>query len=317
MRSGFKLVQRIVILFSVLFLINTLDVEASVSRPNLQSVDWRTGELQVCWSDLYTADEFSIMRLWVTTHETQDNFYMHETWLADEESGCYISKYFENGQSVWFYVDVLHAITGEKSERSYILKQTPPITAYIINWPDMFQDLIQALEDSNQNMQDYLDGLVTPSPQAMNDLQNALNNLANTLGIGNVNNAGNQLQNGLGNIANNLQPPLNFNDGNGTFTGGSNPNQLPYNNNNTGNTGNQNSSNLTYPNVDDGTMNDFSFRIPYMVDQNGNFIYIKLFTDEQLEKMKWLDAALKIAEAIIYIFDAFYLLSRFAPQFKS
>lgn len=306
----------IVILLLAFFLLPTLSVEAAPTRPILQETDWRTGELQICWIGTDTAATGQVMRLWIATHASDGQYELYESWpiYEGDQEGCRIVKYLENGQSVWYYVDILDTLTGEKSPQSNALKQTPPITAFIINWPDMFKDLIDALQKMNDDMKDYFNDLLTPSDQAMQDMQDALNNLANSVGAGQAGNAGNQMQNGFNDVQNGMRPPIGVDDGNGTFTGGSTGSNLPSDNQDHSN---GNGMDLVAPNPDSGTDNEMTIRIPYMVDMRGELVYLKILTDEQMEKMKWLNLIRTIAAAIIFIMFGIWLVSRFSPQLKS
>lgn len=319
-RNGFPLLSKsqrqvIVILLLAFFLLPALSVDAAPSRPIVTTSDWRTGELEVCWTGVTDARTGYAMRLYVATHETDGAYELYESWpiYEGDEAGCYISKYHFNGQSIWYYVQVHDVLTGEVSERSNIYKQTPPITAYIINWPDMFKDLIDALEKSNKDMQDFLEGLVTPSDQAMQDLQDAINGLKDAVGAGQAGNSGNQIQDGFDGVQNGMRPPIGVDDGDGTFTGGNSGSNLPSDNQTIG----DGDLNLNVPNPDSGTPNEMTIRIPYMVDMQGQLVYMQLFTDEQMEKMKWLNLIRTLAGAIIFIMFGIWLVSRFSPQLKS
>lgn len=174
----------------------------------------------------------------------------------------------------------------------------------------MFSDLVNALQAMNQDLMEHLDGLMTPSQSAMDDLRDSIDGLKDALGVGSAVGAGNQLSTGLDGISNGLAPPIVNDDGDGTYTGGKTGSNLPFPNQ-PGNSG------LISPNLDSGTDTVLTMRIPYGVDMQGNLLYVKLFTEEQMEKMKWLGLLRTLAAATIYIIFAFWLVTRFSPQLKS
>lgn len=307
-------------MFLAFFFLNIVSVEAAPSRPIITESDWRTGELEVCWTGVTDAKLGYAMRLYIATNASDGNFELYESWpiYEGDSEGCHISKYHFNGQSIWYYVQIHDVINDEFSPKSNTYKQTPPITAYIINWPDMFKDLVDAINNANKNLTDHLDNLFTPSDQAMKDLQDAIDGLKDAVGAGSANNAGGQIQNGLDDIQSGMKPPIGVDDGNGTFTGGSSGSNLPYPNQTVPvPNGNGSSTDLEFPNPDSGTSNELTLRIPYGIDMQGNLIYMQLFTNEQMEKMKWLNLIRGIAGAIIFIMFGMWLVSRFSPQLKS
>lgn len=283
---------------------------AAPSAPVLVDAQWRTGEIEVSWTG---AQPGTTMFLYTTTHKDAGEFTLHDVWPVYTSIGSYITKYIENGQTVWYYVRLYDPDTQEWSPPSNTYKITPPITAFIINWPEMFADITATIMDANQQLKDHLDGLFTPSDQAMSDLVGALNNLKNALGAGSASNAGGQLQSGLNGLQPGMHPPIGVDDGDGTFTGGKTGGNMPFTPGNNSGGG----LNLQGPNPDSGTSNELTIRIPYGVDMQGNLLYVKILTDEQLEKMKWLNLARNIAGSIIFIMFAFWLVYRFSPQLKS
>lgn len=287
--------------------------------PTLGETDWRTGEIEIAWSGVTPGNAII---LYVRTYK-QTSFTAFDTWTAETSSGSYIVKPFENGQTVWHYIVQVDHDTGLISDPSWIGKQTPPITAFIINWPDMFRelsneleqlndDLKQKLTDLNDNLKGHMDKLATPSPAAIADLQNAINNLKDAVGVGTAQNVGNVITGGFDNMLPGMKQP-GVDDGNGTYTGGSTGSNLPFPPKNNSDPG----MNLTSPDLDTGTDTEFTMRIPFGIKQDGSLWYIKLFTAEQMEKMKWIFLLRSIAVGIIYIMFAVYLVYRFAPQLKS
>jgi hypothetical protein len=288
------------------FLLYATTVHAAMPAPVLGESEWRTGEIEVCYSGVVPG---ATILLYTKTYK-DSNFVAHDAWTAGAAAECYVSPYFENGQTVWHYIVQVDPATAEQSPPSNTGRQTPPITAYIINWPDMLGDLAGMINDFNESIQDKLDSLATPSDQAMDDLSAAIDNLSNAIGIGAVNNAGNAISGGLGQVSAGLSPPAVVDDGNGTFTGGSTGGQLPFPNQSNG-------QGLIAPNPDSGTDTELTMRIPYMVDMQGNLVYMKLFTAEQMEKMKWLGLLRTLAAATMFILFGFWLSTRFSPQLKA
>lgn len=281
---------------------------AETPAPIVVVSDWRSGEIEVAYKNVIPG---ATIKLFIRQHD-MDDFMFWDTWVAETSEGSHITKYIENGQTVWYYITQIDPVTNIESSRSNIYRVTPPITAFIINWPEMWGEMTSFFEQLNMNIVNKIEQMFTPSDQAMQDLMDAIDNLKGSLGMGSVENAGGQLQDGIGNVIGGLNPPIVVDDGEGTFTGGSSGGNLPFPNQNTGG-----GINIEYPNPDSGTNNELTFRIPYGVDMNGEFLYLKIFTDEQLEKMKWLGLLRTLAAATMWILFAFWLVSRFAPILKS
>lgn len=290
------------------FLLASQIANAAPSQIILNQTDWRTGELEVSYSNAVPGN---LMQLYVADYRDPDNYKLSDWWVANAAEETHISQFFENGQTLHYYVIQMDPATSEESPPSNILKQTPPITAFIINWPDMLNNLKDALQESNDYMADKLEGLTTPSQQAMDDLKNSVDELKEALGAGQANNAGSSLNNAINNGQSGMKPPIVTDDGNGTYTGGQTGGNSPFPNKPSGPGGE-----LTSPDLDSGTDTELTMRIPYMVDMNGQLVYMKLFTQEQMEKMKWLGLLRSLAAATIWIMFAFWLVQRFTPQMK-
>lgn len=244
----------------------------------------------------------------------EESFGVHDVFIAPSDSGCKEIPYFENGQTVWYYIEQTNPNTGESSNKSNTYRSTPPITAYIINWPDILQDL----KDLNNELIKAIEGLFKPSDQAMSDLQDSINDLKDALGVSSAEQVGNDLTSGLESTIGGLSPAGIVDDGNGTFTGGSTGGQLPFPNQTIGDgSGGAGGISLESPNPDSGTDTELTMRIPIGINLDGSLYYIKLFTKEQMEKMKWLGLIRTLAAATMYILFAIWLVSRFAPQLKS
>lgn len=288
------------------FLLLTSTVSAAPAAPVLLETPWMTGEIQTCYSGIVPGNTII---LYTMTIANPNQYMATDTWSEPNSAGCHVTRPFQNGQTVWHYIVQVDPNTGEISPQSNLGKQTPPITAYIINWPDMLKDLQNALSNLGQSINDHLDKLETPSDQAINDLKNAIDGLKNAVGAGQAQTVGNNVVNGIQQAQQGMKPPIVKDDGNGTYTGGSGGLKLP-------NTTSTNSLGLQVPNVDEGTDTELTMRIPYMVDMQGNLVYMKLFTKEQMDKMKWLGLLRDLATAAIWIMFAFWLVQRFSPAMK-
>lgn len=293
-------IRRAVLAALFVFFLSLARSAAAADAPlQLQETDWRTGEIEV----KYTGATIGYMMvLYAATYDSEGDFQPIDSWTIYATDESHITSYLQNGQSIWYYVRMV-----DPASLDYVtsnrLKQTPPITAFIINWPDMLKDLDAMINNA-------LNNALKPSDAAMDDLQDAINGLKDAVGAGGAQNAGNQLQDGINQGQSGMRPPIVHDDGNGTYSGGSTGGNLPQNPT-TGDSG------LVYPNPDSGTPTDMTMRIPYGVDMQGNLLYVQLFTKEQMEKMKWLDVLRQLCVATIWIMFAVWLVVRFTPQFKS
>lgn len=306
--------RRSLVLACVLFVIVGLlpmRVGAAVDKPIVLETEWRTGEIHVSYTGVPAG---YVVGFYGATHETPDDYRQLDLWVEDG-TGSHTVKFLENGQTVWFYLVAIHPITGETSPTSNAFRQTPPLTAYIINWPDMFADMTgmnqaiidainganQSLKDhiaaENQALKDFAQSLVTPSQSSMDNMKSAVDNLKNAVGVGAAETAAGQLTAGFNDIANNGLPKIVQDDGIGTYTGGSTPGQLP-------------------PLV--GTANEATWCITYGVNAfNGNEpLKACLFTDEQMEKMKWWSVVYDAISVVPWILLGVWVVQRFTPQFK-
>lgn len=275
-------------------------------KPVLTETKWRTGEIEICWANVKAGN---MLTLYLRTFK-QTTYIAHDSWIAETSAGCYMTQFYENGQTVWHYVKAYDQDTDTWSEASEEARQTPPITAYIVNWPDMFNQLTDLMTGLNDDMKNHLDKLFTPSDQAVNDLKNAVDGLKNSVGVGTVNQIGNDLQTALQGAQNGMRPPAVTDDGVGTYTGGSTGGKLPFE-------PKTNGMGLSAPDPDSGEETEYTIRFPYMVDMQGQLKYFKIFTKEQMEKIKWFGFLREIAGNVIWVMSGFYMLRRFAPQFKA
>lgn len=285
-------------------------VMAAPAAPKLLEADWRTGEINVCYSGVTPGN---VVYVYAAKWDKPFDYVPVDFWVSEVAEGCHVTKFFENGQSVWYYIKQMDDdLQFSPASNSY--KQTPPITAYIINWPDMMSDLMNGMKDLNDALIESLENLAKPSDSAMNDLKDAIDGLKNAVGAGQVGQIGGGLNNGLDGIKNGLNPPAVVDDGNGTYTGGNTGGQLPSKPITGAPIGG--GDGLEYNDPNSGTSNDLTFSLPYGVDMQGNLLYVKILTNEQLEKMKWLAVVRTLAEATLYILFAFWLVTRFSPQMK-
>lgn len=315
--SKIKTLKRGLLTAVFAFFILTSSVSAAPAAPVLGQTDWRTGEIETCWSGV-TPNNTII--LYAKTY-SNPSYHAVDSWTAPTESGCYISKPFENGQTVWHYIVQVDPNTGEVSPSSNEGKQTPPITAYIINWPDMFNDLKGALQDMFNNLNNHLDQLFTPSQPAIDGLKNAVNNLQDKIGAGQAISTGTDIQNSINNVQNNLYPPGIQDDGTSTFTGGPGGAKLPQGNisltppNGSGGTGPVGT--LSAPNCDDGTDTPLTVEFPIGMKPDGTLLKCKIATQEQFDKYPWLRLVRDCASAALWILFGIWLVQRFAPSFKT
>lgn len=274
--------------------------EAAAPAPRLLETDWRTGEIEVKYTG---ATQGYMMVLYAATHESEGDFQPIDSWTIKESEESHITSYLENGQSIWYFVRMVNPADTSEYVTSNRLKQTPPITAFIINWPDMLKDLDAMINNA-------IEKAMTPSQQAQDNLKDALDNLKDAVGAGSGSNAGNQMQDAINQGQNGMSPPIVKDDGNGTYTGGSTGGKLPQD----PTTG---SGGLSYPNPDSGTATEMTIRFPYGVDMQGNLLYVQIFTKEQMEKMKWWDVVRTLAGVTVWIAFAVWLVQRFTPQLKA
>ncbi|WP_036720549.1 hypothetical protein [Paenibacillus sp. JCM 10914] len=275
-------------------------VDASAPTPSLRllTTDWRTGELEIAYENAISGYTIEV---YAATHDSAGSYQKIDSFTASGSSGSHITSFLENGQSIWFYIALIGP-DGSRISRSNTQKQTPPITAFIINWPDMLKDLDAMINNALINA-------LKPSQQAQDDLKNALDGLKDAIGGNSANNAGKGLQDAVDNAQGGMRPPIVRDDGRGTYDGGNTGGKLPQDPT-TGDGG------LVYPNPDSGTPTELTMCLPYGVDMQGKLLKACIFTAEQMEKMKWLDVLRQLCGATIWIMFAIYLIQRFTPQLK-
>jgi hypothetical protein len=295
--------KKIGLLTTVLFFLITTSVFANPSAPTVTETKWETGSLNVCYEGVTPG--YTII-LYSTNYKTGDSYTARDTWTASSGTECHMSLYFENGQTVWYYIVQVEPDTGLISPQSNITRQTPPITAFIINWQDMLKDL----QAEFQKINDSINNQLKPSDGAVQDLQDAVDGLKDAVGAGEAEKIGSDIKNGLDSGQGGMKPPAVTDDGNGTYTGGSGGFHLPNIGTKTDDLG------LVSPKTCEGTDNDVSFSIPYGVDFQGNMLCVKLFTQEQLDKMKWLGLVRTLASATLWIMFGMWIVQRFTPIMK-
>lgn len=312
--------------FFIGVIINPYKAFATPSAPELLETDWRTGELMVSWDNVTIGNAIILY----TMDYTHPNVYTaFDSWTATSTTGFHIVRPFENGQTVFYYIVQVDSNDGTISPHSNEVKQTPPFTAYIINWDDFFahypvpetppapidntpllQDIKDALgqvkdaidgvgqgiSDMNDNLTDKIDSIMKPSQSAIDGLNAAIEDAKNAVGAGQTAAIGADLANAIAGGQAGMVTPVNNDDGVHTFTGGANPSaQLP---------------------LDSGTDTPLTFRIPLTYDMNHQTIYMKIFTAEQLEKLQWLTLLRKAGTYTIWIIFCFWVVTRFTPAFK-
>lgn len=273
---------------------------ATPDTPIITGSDWQTGSIQVNYSNVVQGD---IVKFYGATYKDPNNFIVLESWV-DDGSGTHTVKWLENGQTVWFYLTVVDAAVTSESAPSNQVRQTPPITAYIINWPEMFGDmqglfdsLEQTIRDGNEGLKDFAKSLVTPSQPAMDGVKQAVEDLKSSIGATAAEDAADKLKTGLDGISNNGSPKIVTDDGVGTFTGGATPDSLP-------------------PLI--GTANESTWCVvlAYNPFQGNAPIQACLFNDETMEKLKWWSVVYDVISVIPWILLGVWVVQRFTPQFK-
>lgn len=304
MISTQRLKRRVLTALSVFLIITIFRAQspAAAAAPlMLLETDWRTGEIEISYTGAVPG-QMIIVYGKTFRDGAEADFQPLDSFVVQSESGRHIVSFRENGQSIWYYIAQYDPISNTRTAVSNRLKQTPPITAYIINWPDMLKDLDKSINDAIKNA-------ATPSDKAMNDLKDAIDKLKDATGANSAGNAANDIKDAIDQAQGGMSPPVVRDDGNGTYSGGATGPKLP-GQPKTGDSG------LEYPDPDSGTSTEMTMRIPYGVDMQGNLLYVKLFTAEQMEKMKWLDVIRKLAGATIWVMFAIWLVQRFTPQLK-
>lgn len=295
---------RVLTALSIFFILTLLTVSIpaeAATALHLEETDWRTGEIEIKYTG---ATPGNLIVVYGKTYREAESaaFTPMDSFVVQSESGSHITSYLENGQSIWYYIASYDPISNEQTGLSNRLKQTPPITAYIINWPDMLADLDSMINNA-------ITKAVTPSDDAINKLNDAIDKLKDATGAGSAASTAGSIQDAINQGQQGMSPPIVNDDGNGTYSGGSTGPKLP-GQPATGDSG------LEYPNPDSGTDTEMTMRIPYGVDMQGKLLYVKLFTAEQMEKMKWMDVIRKLCGAAIWIMFAIWLVQRFTPQLK-
>lgn len=298
--SNIQLRRRVLAALFVFLLLTPLTNihAAEPAKLILNETDWRTGEIEI---DYEGAIQGYTIEVYAATFRSDGAYEKIDSFVAAAEKGSHISRYLENGQSVWYFIAMVGP-DGQRVAKSNEQKQTPPITAFIINWPDMLKDLDKMLNDA-------IEKAMKPSQDAQDGLKDALDGLKDAVGGNSANNAGNQLQDAINQGQGGMKPPIVHDDGNGTYTGGNTGGKLPQDPT-TGEGG------LQYPNPNSGTPTEMTVCLPYGVDMQGNLLKACIFTKEQMEKMKWLDVIRKLCGATIWVMFAVWLVQRFTPQMK-
>lgn len=303
----------VIFLLTVVSIISNNFAFANPSAPTVLESDWRTGELEVKWCGVTPGNAITV---YTAKWDSANVYSATDVWTADTACGSHIVQAFENGQTIFYYIVQIDSGDGTISPPSNSFKQTPPITAYIINWPELIaslpppvdntslleqiKDAINSLGDKidslNNDLSNKIDSAFTPSDAAKTELQNAITDVKNSIGVGQVETIGNDLKTAIDGGHSGMATPVNNDDGTHTFTGGATPDELLA--------------------LDSGTDTPITFRIPLTQDMNHNPVYVKIFTAEQMEKLQWLTVLRKVATYTIWIIFAFWVITRFTPAFK-
>ncbi|MGO0063937.1 hypothetical protein ACTID9_28715 (plasmid) [Brevibacillus fluminis] len=274
------------LLFLAVLLVPSLSFAATVKPPVLVEADWITGGFIVKYDQAIPG---ATLRLYLSTD--YKTYSVIRTWTADATSGITEINGLDNGDTIYYYVT--QELDGVESARSNIQKQTPPYTVFVINWPDMLNDL--------QNM---MQNFFTPSQAAIDGLKDALNNLADKMGAGAAGAAGSQIGGAIGDAASNMPPPIVPSPGSNPYGGGDTGGQLPNKGADIGKG--------KLPDLMSGTDTDLTFVVP--ITQG---VTVKLFTKEQMEKFGWIAIIRIVVNAIIWIMFGLYLINRFTPHLKA
>lgn len=296
-----RLKWRVVTTLSIFFILTLLTVSnpaEAATALHLEETDWRTGEIMIKYTGAAPGE---LIVVYGKTYR-DDAFEPLDSFVVNSSSGSHVTSYLENGQSIWYYIASYDPLSNQQTGLSNRLKQTPPITAYIINWPDMLADLDSVINNA-------ITKVATPSDDAINGLKDAIDKLKDATGSSAAQGAAGAIQDAISQGQQGMSPPIVKNDGNGTYSGGSTGPNLP----GQSTTG---SSGLVYPDPDSGTDTEMTMRIPYGVDMQGKLLYVKIFTKEQMEKMKWWDVVRDLLGAVDWIAFAIWLVQRFTPQLK-
>ena len=299
--------KRIILILSAFLFLSSLNTFATTPDPVLLSSTRETGELTVCYSNvpigatvLFFESTYDLTT-WTNTR----------SWYHSGQSCMTLSPY-ENGQTVHYYIRY-RVGSDSVSNQSNRLKQTPPTTTFVTNFSeilspltDLFNELIEAVNNLDVTLEESFTDIVYPSDEALNDLSNSIDDLKDALGVSELNEIGNQINDDLENAQSGMTPPF-INDGINTFTGG-NPLVPVYTN--------KSFSGLTVPDLESGTDTPLSFVVPITKLPDGSYFNIKIFTEEQLDKLKWLGVVREILIAMLWIGFAIFIIVRFTPAFK-
>lgn len=285
-RMSAKIVQAVGLagLALILFILPSGAGAVPLAPINVTS-EWTTGGFNVNYSGVEIGALVKVYYRYDYNKEEMP-FEVVNTFVAITSNGTFKVQGLPNGTT--YYWAITQTVEGVESEKSNIFSGTPPFTTFIINWPEILIDINDAIVNA-------LEGVFSPSNAAIDNLTASIDSLKDALGVNAVTGAGNQLVTGFDNAKNNLKSPVVTDDGIGTFTGGGSPNDLPDLN---------------------GTMNDLSWKVPITKLPNGEFFYVTLFSDEQLEKLKWWAVVKDLVGITIFITFGFWVVVRFTPAFK-
>jgi hypothetical protein len=143
--------------------------------------------------------------------------------------------------------------------------------------------------DLETSLNATLNRLFEPSDESIARLKDAINALKGALGANQAINAGNQMQDSFRDIGSTLKPEADFSKfhDNGKLPGLQ------------------------------GTDTPWTFKIPITVKMDGSFLYLEIFTEEQMAKMKWWATLRSVMVSTMWITFGIWLVARFTPIFKT
>lgn len=305
-RKGGRVLAIAVLVF--LFVSNV--TQAAPPKPSLGLVDWSTGAIEIVWSNVIPGNKIN---LYVSSVDSEGEFVLYDSWIANTESGSRYVEPLDNGKTYWFYI-TQEDETGE-SEKSSTHKQTPPVTVFVINWQEWLAEIANSINVGNQYLTQQIEQIFMPSQAALDDLFVAIDELKDAVGFGQAEGIGGGMIDEFDDVKAGLKPPAVIDDGENTFTGGKSGSNSPFNSGLINDP--EGGINLEVPDLTSGTDTDLTFTLPITVKPDGSFFEIKLFTEEQLDKLMWMGLLRNLSVAAIWIVFGIWIVQRLTPVLKS
>jgi hypothetical protein len=285
------------ILFLLIFAFFILPTIAHAT-PVLIPTQWETGQVNLCWQNVTPGHTILYYE-----RKLNDTSYVNKlSFTATSSTGCRLISHYENGQTVFYYIRTSN--NGILSDASLTMKQTPPVTSYIVNLPELLdlfepylQSIIDLLTEMNTNLNNSITNSLTPSVESITNLQNSIDSLKNKLGFSDLIDTINELNQSIEDLQLALEQP--FIPGTDTST----PQIID-------------DLGLTSPNLSSGTDTPLTITVPITKKTNGQWLTVKIFTQQQLNNMPWISTIRTILVAMLFISFAVWLIVRFTPQFK-